>query len=603
MPVKAQDADSIRSYWLTPIEVTAEKTKWSEAEFPTERDNFENILNRGGFELVRRGVFFAQDIYSEGFKRADINVVVDGERYHSACPNRMDSPLTRVNPLEMEKLDMVKSALAQQAGLSGVLSFYREKPKDELRIKSALSGSAAAQQSIDGAMSIEKNNNRLSLRYATGLPYDDADGESFESLYGYEKNFAYQLAEVSYMGKQNDWEYGTAFSYTDNVSFPYLRMDERVNRVYSSFLSYKDNKIYFNYTDHVMDNDLRVSPMFMESAARNFTLGAVGRYYEVVYRRWDANNIMITPMMSISNHMVPNVSNITATLYDKIELDDFTLSGKIGLAHFSLGDEDRKSFYEQLYTDAETSRFFGTFALGAGYSSLINDEIGYGVLLEAASVAPETETMFIAVKKPMGNPAWVGNPAIDQPVRSTLRTSVNYETLRLEAFGTYVWNYVNLENAAAGGSKFLTYQNVDALLSGLSVHGAWRYYEFNAAYTWAENKTNSTPLAEIAPLSVTSKIILPEVLGVKTVIRHTYNDAQTRVDENLNESATPAWNRFDIKLVYAWNKIKLSLDIGNVTNERYHRHLSYLRDPFASGVNVYDPGRSVRLNILYDSGI
>ena len=40
----------------------------------------------------------------------------------------------------------------------------------------------------------------------------------------------------------------------------------------------------------------------------------------------------------------------------------------------------------------------------------------------------------------------------------------------------------------------------------------------------------------------------------------------------------------------------ISLEVENITNTLYYQHLSYLRDPFASGSRVYEPGTTVRLN-------
>ena len=97
---------STKIYEVTSIYVSSDREKFGLSVFPTTKDNFNKVLNVNGFNLIRKGTFFAQDIYSEGYKRDDITVVVDGERYHSACPNRMDSPLTRVNPLEMKLITL-----------------------------------------------------------------------------------------------------------------------------------------------------------------------------------------------------------------------------------------------------------------------------------------------------------------------------------------------------------------------------------------------------------------------------------------------------------------------------------------------------------------
>ena len=272
------------------------------------------MLNRNGFSLIRKGVFFAQDIYADGFKKGDVSVVVDGERYHCACPNRMDSPLSRVNPLELESLELNKTAGDIQSGLGGKVSFHRAVPLEPISLKAGLSGSSAASQSFDGSLSAEGFNQRLSVRYSTGLPYEDADGRTFKDLYGYQDNFKYTLAEATFNGASSLWNYGATFTYTENVSFPYLKMDERDNKVISTHISFNENKVYFNYTYHVMDNDLRQSTMFMESIGKNLTIGAVGSFYDVYYRNWNLDNVMIMPTMTLNNNMMPDVNNFMERL-------------------------------------------------------------------------------------------------------------------------------------------------------------------------------------------------------------------------------------------------------------------------------------------------
>jgi hypothetical protein len=275
----SQTEDSVKNYWLNQVEIRAKRINLGEYSTEISKDRLNNILDNNGFSLIRKGVYFAQDIYADGFKRGDINVVIDGERYHSACPNRMDSPLIRVNPLELSSVELVKNGCNIQSGLAGVVEFKRSIPSAETNVKANLSGSAGAMEGIDLAISGDTKNHRVSFRYAEGNPYKDADGNTFKDLYGYRENFKYKLAEVMMRGNLENISYGMSFTYTDNVSFPYLRMDERLNRVYSAFARYKKHKIYFNYTRHIMDNALRKSPMFMETDAKNLTIGAIGDFY------------------------------------------------------------------------------------------------------------------------------------------------------------------------------------------------------------------------------------------------------------------------------------------------------------------------------------
>jgi len=107
---EVENKDTLKNYTLEQIEVSAKRINLGEANNKISKDNLGNILDKNGFSLIRKGVFFAQDIYADGLKKGDINVVIDGERYHSACPNRMDSPLTRINPLDLESVTLDKSS-------------------------------------------------------------------------------------------------------------------------------------------------------------------------------------------------------------------------------------------------------------------------------------------------------------------------------------------------------------------------------------------------------------------------------------------------------------------------------------------------------------
>ncbi len=110
--------------------------------------------------------------------------------------------------------------------------------------------------------------------------------------------------------KSEKFRYGTSFSYTENISFPYLLMDESYNKVFSAHLRYAEHKIYFNYTDHMMDNDMRKNMMIMRTSVTNLTLGAIGDFYEVVYRNWNANNFFRNQTVFLQNDLMPDVKTI-----------------------------------------------------------------------------------------------------------------------------------------------------------------------------------------------------------------------------------------------------------------------------------------------------
>jgi iron complex outermembrane receptor protein len=307
-----------------------------------------------------------------------------------------------------------------------------------------------------------------------------------------------------------------------------------------------------------------------------------------------------------TNHMIPDLGHLSGTVHHTFSVNPaLSLSGKIGLVRDRIGDSGRLSFYQELHPAAEAERWFVPFSLGVSYSKPLSEKMSAGLLAEVASAVPEPEQLYIAVEKlaPMGmvKPWRAGNPGLDSPVRGTLRARIGTAPLRLEVFGTRVWDYIHLKRMAVAGQPYLTFENVDGLLLGFHLHGDWRFAAFNAAYTWAENRTYDRPLAEIAPFLIETTLKTPRSHGFAASVRLTYANDQSRVDTELNETATPSWHRVDAKASYAWQSMELVFEVANLTNSLYYEHLSYMRDPFSSGARVYDPGRTIRLNLSFST--
>lgn len=596
-----QEPDSIKNYELPSIEVTAKRISFADKNMDPSKDRITGIFGADGYSLIRKGVFFAQDLYSDGLKRSDINVVVDGERYHAACPNRMDSPLTRVNPIELESVDLKKSAGDLQSSLGGVVSFNRAVPIEQTRFQTGISGNAGAQKGVDAAFKFEGYSHMATLRYSSGKPYTDAEGRNFRDLYGYSDNFNYNLAEGSFQGIQKNMRYGGSFTYTEDVSFPYLMMDERLNKVYSAFFSYSNNKVYFNYTNHIMDNAMRQSQMTMTTEAKNLTLGAVGNFYELYYRGWDADNSFVQRQSGntvVENHLMPNTQTISAAVHHKFTFDHFALSGKLGALNQSMNDNE-SAFYKNNYEISQYfNRWFPTYGLSFDYTNSIMKSIGYGIMLESTTEAPDLEELYIYVDKPMMNPDWQGNPQLNQTYKAGLRGMVTFKGLTLEVFYSNIWDYVNLTKVTAE-RPLQSYDNVNAQLLGTNFSFKSQYADFSFSYTYAENLTNDTPLSEIRPFEANLRLSSPEVWGFNLFTTVAYEAKQTRVDPLLNETQTPSWYRVDLGIKYERNYLKISLEVENTTNQLYYKHLSYLRNPFASGVDVFEPGRNVYLSLTY----
>ena len=263
--------------------------------------------------------------------------------------------------------------------------------------------------------------------------------------------------------------------------------------------------------------------------------------------------------------------------------------------HYFNDKEIEILYYEQA---AKFNRWFPIFGINFDYTNSINNSIGYGFILEAAGEAPDLEELYISVNKPMAKPNWIGNPNLDQTIRGGLRGMIAYENLNLDVYYSQLWNYVNLIKIP-GEKPVQTYDNINARLIGANFSFTSEYADLNFSYTYGENLTDDSPLSEIRPFESTLTLRSPKFWEMTLFANVAYEAEQTRVDVMLNESTTSAWYKADIGIRYELDYLKINLMIENVTNQLFYKHLSYLRNPFASGSNVFEPGRNLYLSLTY----
>lgn len=590
-------SDTLRVYWIKPIiiEETTEKGNFSHK---IEKDSYVDILTKNGFSLISKGVFFAQDIYADGFKRGDINIIVDGERYHNACPNRMDPPLTRVNPISMSQFNLYKTNSTLQSGFAGSVEFKRNKPEDTLKVKSGITGSQGNSETFDGYMNINYSKNAMGVRYSFGKPYRDGNNRDYKTLYSYKDNYSYSFAEGSLNGTTNHFEYGASYSHSKNILFPYLQMDEIYNNVVSANLKYKTNKIYFNFTDHLMTNELRVSPSAMETKAQNFTIGIFNEYFEFYFRNWLSDNKINMGNSNIVNKAIPNLRQYSITGQRLFSYKDFAFSTKVGGQLNLIGGENM-DYYKANYPEVSETKLYYRVAVSGSYMKNINGKNIFSTLLEFSSEAPEPENLYIAIRRPGTTAWWTGNPTLLNPSRLTLRANLNNQFTNIELFGNYVYNYVNLVKRITSTKNYLTYDNINAYILGVNISLNYKYISSEISYVFGQNTTNDTPLSEIAPLRVTTNLTSPKLWGLNIYIIHIYNNTQSRIDETIMESKSNTFNVINLGMNYEFKKLSASFEIKNLLNNTYYNSLSYARNPYSSGVRVFEAGRNFVFGILY----
>lgn len=390
--------------------------------------------------------------------------------------------------------------------------------------------------------------------------------------------------------------------FTGNVSFPYLQMDERSSDEYNASVAYGAYKLYVVYTNHTMNNGLRVSPMFMETRAKHLTAGIVSSFVEAYYRHWNADNSMVmnNGAMTVSSNMIPELDVLSADAFKEGTVSGFNFTGRVGLSYYGIGNEGVASFYAPLYGSAPRSRTFPQLGLSISRAVLLGTSISVNTQVDISAVAPEGEALYVALKRPMGNPYWIGNPNLNEPVRSSLRTSLNLPEFSLGAYASYIHNYFYLTGAAAGMQRYRTFINIDAFIAGLTARAnIGNYIVSEVSYTYGENASNGQSLTEIYPLEVSTRITSPEFHNVKLHAEERYNNARKRVDAALGETPSSAWNTVDFGATWNNGAYVVGADVENALDNSYSKFLSYERDPFSNDMRVVAPGTTVRINLRY----
>jgi iron complex outermembrane receptor protein len=536
-------------------------------------------LSRVGITPITRGAPIASDINLFGFKGKTIAVSVDGEKFSNSCPNRMDVPIVRLNPLEVDRIAVYPQATVGSL-LGGEIRAFRRTPSSDLNLLGFLNLNALSSTGGEAGLGFEGLNQGVYVRFSRLTTYKNGEGKNFNELYDYQDTvrFAQTYYEGGFMGKFNEFSYNANVWLFKDVLFPYLMMDERENKAYAFGLSWKGNRLYANLTDHIMDNGLRKTMMYMRTDAKRIRAGLTGEIYDLYYDHWNVENIMRMGSMEHKQIPMPNYRMFGTTLGKSLPLENLSLFSKLGI--------------EYALTDSAKARVFVPFALRLTLYSKISFEI--------SSSSPDPKEVFFRFDGMHGN--FLGNYSLRQPIKFSLtfERSGNFlgsSVINMYLFSHFVKDYVELSGKTEGMMKILTFENTDALLLGYLFGISSEYLILNSSYTFGKNLKANDYLSEIPPLSLSLTLQTPTFYYTKAFLRFNYNDAQTRVSKTANETPVTSFRTFDAGIRFNFGNLKVEISVDNLLNENYYTYMSYRRDPFASGVRVYEPGRTLNFSL------
>jgi iron complex outermembrane receptor protein len=620
------------------------------------RDLGEAMAAIPGMVKVRKGAI-ASDIVLRGFQGKDVTVLIDGQRIDGACPGQMDPAAFHVDFAEVNRVEVSKGPfdVKNQGGLAGLVNVVTERPQPGWHGLANLTLASAATRALSATGSI--GGERLSALGGASVraadPYRNGDGVSLIEAAGYRRDVTGTLRAYDVW---TGWgrvaltpRAGTTVqaSYTrqsaDTIVYPYLQMDALFDtadragvRVEIAELPAGWNAFaahaYYSRVDHWMTDQFRTSAL---GKPREYSMGtradtgvAGGRAeiqrgsmafgFEASRRNWNTST-MLAMLNYAPQAALPDVTMDVAgafATYSRTDAGPWGVEAGARVDRASTTADPLLANVTLFQAYHGTSVTHATDILPTGYArARWRGHHGWSGMfgLGHSTRLPDQQERFYGLKR-MGAD-WVGNPGLEPSRNTGLDSEVRFTgrgvDVGVAAFAYRVDDDIVVidrpRQAALPGVMNLvarSYANVDVLMRGV---------ELNGTAPLAPALFVSGDLSIVRGTAREPDVIgqdLPEIPPARARVRLRYDNArwngvaevvasarQDRVASILRESPTPAFAIVNVQAGMRLRFLNITAAVDNLLDTLYAEHLSYQRDPFRSGVRVYEPGRTISLTV------
>ncbi len=464
------------------------------------RDAGDAVARIPGVARLRKGGL-AGDVVLRGLKGDNIAVLVDGQRLHGACPNRMDPPAFHVDFAELERIDVAKG-LAEttvRGGLGGTVNLVTREPAPGFHAEIQATGGAFGYQTetANASWAGARGSVRAGLAKRRGDVYEDGDGVPFTALLPAGNPAAYRdrgsdrtafdvetgwvhLALVPATGQRLELAFTRQDA--DLQLYPYLAMDailDRADRARASWSLQRADGLLRSLAvsvsrvavDHDMDDHLRLSSaaaapgwsMRTETEASVWDEQLEARFrggwtagVDAYQRGWDATTRMVGAGGMRVMRSLPDTSLDMLAIWARHERPltpalrlraGARVESAAGSADPSLADT---ALYLAYHGTTATSHR-DTYA--SGHLGLVWQPVPAWELsatLGRAVRPPGPEERYFALRR-MGTD-WVGDPGLDPAVNHQLELGLRFQGGRiagnLDAWYSEVDGYISVVEVA-----------------------------------------------------------------------------------------------------------------------------------------------------------
>ena len=513
-----------------------------EIEFTRQQDLAQVLSEtRPEINMVRASAI-GNDIVLRGFKRDDLNVLIDGAKIYGGCPNRMDPPAMHISVADIAKVQIKEGPFDVErfGSMGGVVNVITKEPQSGFGGKVGLTyGSFAynkAEASVDAGD--EKFRFALGVGHENSDQYEDGDGrtlveqnwaalgksdlnayqERYKDLEAYTRNLFWAKTIYDIASNQRL----KLNFYTDkasNVLYPAFQMDAQLDTTVMINGEYKIKNLgafskllvlkgYYSRVLHDMGTKFRnaaLNPMLyrthhvrseIKGATLKNSFEALGIAWKVGLdtskRNW--NGICLAePIKKPKQVRIPDVDTDNVGVFLEglkalgpwsvkvgVRYDDTDIDAN-GLHHPTIADiAPIQNYYKN-----KTSKSYADISANLLAKYHLSEESALYIGLGQGIRVPDAQELyFIGFKK--GNWSRRGNPDLKESKNQEL--DLGYEgmvadtSLRLNLFYSDLKDYIYAYRTNQGNKNpqkyYLTWTNIDAHIYGGSVDLAKPFGDF-----------------------------------------------------------------------------------------------------------------------------
>jgi iron complex outermembrane receptor protein len=255
-------------------------------------------------------------------------------------------------------------------------------------------------------------------------------------------------------------------------------------------------------------------------------------------------------------------------------------------------------------TDENDKKLFNTLTGNVQLDCKTSESFEVFTGLARGARVPDPQELYVSVP---GATNFSGNPDLRSTLNDEVDIGARYCTktcyVNATLFYSTLTDFINLRGFQAGAASNVTYENVDATMWGVEIGSQVSlcsdlFLKAGVSYSEGQNTTSGMPLSEIPPLKGTAALRYDRDSYFIEAAEN-LSARQYRIDTSLNEAQTDGWDTTDLKAGWTRGSLSIYAGVYNLFDKYYYTYLSYLRDPFASGVKMPENGQSFFVTVSY----